>query len=542
MHTRKHSGLLGSILLLMTFSLTVAGRLGAQVATSPPASPSIAGIPGLTATLNGKASLPGLTPLVAPLVATHTTANLSGRSGGTDTTFNFQSNHILTADVTALKITWENPAASPITLTAAVWLPGGSVSALQTPLQVTWNGATSVTIPASVSNQPVSTVTSDWITPRPAQTIPSYTYITKTGTDSGAFNLTTSHTTLANGGAAGTGYLPLGMPFYVREYVTGTAGQIPLGMPPGYNSGEGSSHSTTDTDETMLTNSALTALTPAYAGGNLTGGWQSGYNPPDSFTGGNTPALIFCPSAIQGQTVNAPSYSVIIFGDSISNGTGDQWQGGVSSSGVPQSFQTTYSQASGAGAIVRALEQSGVPYVQAGIYGASFGGTDAIFWPYAPGCTHTILQMGINYIRSVSDGTSNANVAANTTVCVNSLKGTIASLKRRNPTIKCILWTYPPTTAPDGKSAAGTGQATRVSINDYIRANYAAMGAVDYIDAANAVESTSAAQGTLTQNGGAWYNGGTGLTTVDGTHPSNYGHGLIAAAIVAKINAGMLAK
>lgn len=527
---------------LLPLLLGLAGGARAQAVYVPPA-PTIANIPNLNATLNSKAPLNATGILTAPLVATNTTANMAGHMGAsTDTQANCQSAHILCYDTTAFKLTWENNQAHPITLTAAIWLPGGNTFPTSS-LQVTFSGGqTSVTIPAASGSQP-SFVSSDWIVLAPNLHVPAYSYTTKVGSDSGPFNTTQTRTSLSNETPnTGTGYMPAGTVFYVREFVSGTAGFLPGGLVPGYNNFEGSSHSTAEVDETMMTNAQLSALTPAYAGGNVTGAWQNGYFPPDNFTGTNesTLGLIYCPSAIQGQTIASPTYSLAVYGDSISNGTGDQWQSGQSG-GIPVNFSAMNVSISGGGAIVRACEQSGIPVMQAGIYGASFGNTDMIFYPFAAGCTHAIFEMGINYIRAVTDGTNNANVAANTTYVVNALTGAIATLKRRNPTVKCILWTYPPATDATGRTK-GPYENTRVSINDYIRANYTAMGAVDYVDAANAVESTAAAQGTLTQDGGAWYNGGSGLATVDGTHPNNYGHGLIAAAIIAKINAGMLTK
>lgn len=537
MHTRKHSGVLGSLLLLMTISLTVAGRLGAQVATSPPASPSIAAVPGLTAALGSKVPL-GPSALAGPLVATNTTANMANKSTGTDTSFNFQSMHVTTADVTAFKLTWLNNTSHSITMTAAIWLPSSSLSASKS-LQVTWNGgATSVVVPFAATSTGAATVTSDWIVVPSGYQVSGFTYQVRTGTDSGPFNTTSTRTVTAtsqNGMA--NGYVPAGTPFYVREYVTCTAAGCPLGLVTGLNRGEGSSHGTAEVDETLLTNSQLTSLSPVYAAGNVTGGWNNA-NPPDQA------GYLYCPSAIQGQTTSSPAYSVGIYGDSIANGTGDQWVSGQWQ-GANNNYTSTNQTTSGAGALVRAFDQLGVPVCQTAVYGDSFGFGSADDWyryPFFSVCSHVILEMGINSIRSLSDGAANANVTANTTTIVNRLTQVIASVKRRNQSVKCILWTYPPATASDGKTASGTGQATRISINDYIRANYAAMGAVDYIDAANAVEATAATQGTLAQDGGSWWSGPNGLVTIDGVHPNNYGHGFIAAAIVAKVNAGMLAK
>ncbi len=546
LNTRKQLSGLRAVqaVLMLGLLLGMAGEAGAQAVYVPPAqpAPTLGSIPGLQTALNAKAPFNPIGVLVAPLVGTNTTANFAGHMGAAgDTMANCQSVHILCYDTTAFKLTWENNQTHPITLTAAIWTPGGTIHPT-TPLQVTWNGGqTSVTIPAANGAQP-SFVSSDWIAFAPNATFQAYSYSTKVGSDSGAQNLTQTKTSVLNyTGVNGTGFMPANTPFYVREFVTGTAGSLPGGLLPTYGVDNGSSHSTAEVDETMMTAAQTAALTPAYTSGAVTGGWGPGNTWPDSNPGNGNTSLIYCPSAIQGQVApGQTTYSLAVYGDSISNGTGDTWSSAIAT-GPPNNYPSSIS---GGGAIVRACEQTGIPIMQAGIYGAGFGNTDGIFYPLATGCTHVIMEMGINYIRAVTDGTNNANVAANTTLCINAIVTTMKTLKRRNPTVKFILWTYPPATDGTGK-VPGASNNTRVAINDYIRANYAAMGAVDYVDAANTVEATPAAQGTLTQDGGAWYtggNGGTALTTVDGTHPNSYGHGFIAAAIIAKINAGMLAK
>ncbi|BDI33342.1 hypothetical protein CCAX7_53930 [Capsulimonas corticalis] len=493
----------------------------------------ISGISGYLTTLNAlPAALTNRQPVSAPgllkgMPSTSRTCSWwPSSSNGTDTGGNYQVRSYVFVDSVGFRMYYTNNQTTPITVTAALWLRSNGGGNPILPLQATWGGAASIVIP------PGRSVESD-------QIMVPVSYVQGTA----------------------RGYVAAGDYVYFRTYVTATSGnKWPLGLIPSPNQQEGSSHSASETDETQATSATLAALGTGTAN---TGQWtNSGVTPPDQSGYVYGPSVVTSISPLA--ALASPRYAVGVYGDSIGQGSGDTYEAG-GFTGYNRTYTSANAAIQGAGEFVRAFDGLKIGYVQGCKYGDQMVAQpidDNYRLPFYAGCSHVVIQMGVNNITTYTDGASDVNVAANVTSFLGLLQGMMAHIQRRVP--KIILCTYLPITNAAGNTPT-TCNHTRIAINNYIRANWASLGASGYLDRAAAVEADTATQSALISlqtgltvgtgiysatalqqpltAGGGWLKpGGTNLYTADGTHPSQYGHTALAAAHTSAIGAGLLAQ
>lgn len=225
--------------------------------------------------------------------------------------------------------------------------------------------------------------------------------------------------------------------------------------------------------------------------------------------------------------------TVGLAGDSIMSGTGDTdtGQGGINRSGFA----------------VRALQDNfvWVNRAKGGETLANFQGSmrDRRMVSLA-GCQRIICNYGTNSLGSVSVAAMKSAIL-DITAAFNAQGSKVHWCTLVPKTTSTDSWASPgnqtPYNSTDGVDTTNnTPELRRVAINTWLRdtsaSGYVAQAggakkAGQVFDVASKVETNAA--GVLTQNGGRWITSGSTANygTIDGTHPSPTGHGLMATAI-----------